>query len=138
MKKLKILKKILYKTLVCYIVLMFLYFIKIGGNKGMESFIAEYWLEFLFGLLSGSILYILKKIYGLYKRQKAVEQGVQALLRNELIRRYREYESKGEITILDKENIEHMFKEYTNLGGNGTVKAMYEDLLELPIKIIRG
>ena len=104
----------------------------------MESFIAEYWLEFLFGLLSGAILYILKKIYGLYKRQKAMEQGVQALLRNELIRRYREYESKGEITILDKENIEHMFKEYTNLGGNGTVKAMYEDLLELPIKIIRG
>lgn len=104
----------------------------------MESFIAQYWLEFLFGLLSGAILYILKKIYGLYKRQKAVEQGVQALLRNELIRRYREYESKGEISILDKENIEHMFKEYTNLGGNGTVKAMYEDLLELPIKIIRG
>lgn len=104
----------------------------------MGSFIAEYWLEFLFGLLSGAILYILKKIYGLYKRQKAVEQGVQALLRNELIRRYREYESKGEISILDKENIEHMFKEYTNLGGNGTVKAMYEDLLELPIKIIKG
>ena len=104
----------------------------------MGSFIAEYWLEFLFGLLSGAILYILKKIYGLYKRQKAMEQGVQALLRNELIRRYREYESKGEITILDKENIEHMFKEYTNLGGNGTVAAMYEDLLELPIKIIRG
>lgn len=104
----------------------------------MGSFIVEYWLEFLFGLLSGAILYILKKIYGLYKRQKAVEQGVQALLRNELIRRYREYESKGEISILDKENIEHMFKEYTNLGGNGTVKAMYEDLLELPIKIIRG
>ena len=134
----KKLKKIVYKTLVCYIVLMSLYIWKIGGNIGMESFIAQYWLEFLFGLLSGAILYILKKIYGLYKRQKAVEQGVQALLRNELIRRYRGYESKGEISILDKENIEHMFKEYTNLGGNGTVKAMYEDLLELPIKIIRG
>lgn len=134
----KKLKKIVYKTLVCYIVLISLYIWKIGGNIGMESFIAQYWLEFLFGLLSGAILYILKKIYGLYKRQKAVEQGVQALLRNELIRRYREYESKGEISILDKENIEHMFKEYTNLGGNGTVKAMYEDLLELPIKIIRG
>ena len=132
------LKRIVYKTLVCYIVLISLYFIKLGGYMEMGSFIVEYWLEFLFGLLSGAILYILKKIYGLYKRQKAVEQGVQALLRNELIRRYREYESKGEITILDKENIEHMFKEYTNLGGNGTVAAMYEDLLELPIKIIRG
>lgn len=72
------------------------------------------------------------------ERQKAMENGVQALLRNELIRRYREYESKGEISILDKENVEHMFAEYRNLGGNGTVAKMYEELLELPIKIIKG
>ena len=104
----------------------------------MVEFIIKYWLEFLFGLLIGAIGYILKKIFGLYKRQKAVEQGVQALLRNELIRRYREYETKGEISILDKENIEHMFKEYKNLGGNGTVEQMYAELLELPIKIIKS
>lgn len=103
----------------------------------MLEFIAQYWLKIFFGLISGAILYILKKIYALYKKQKAVENGVQALLRNELIRRYREYEAKGEITILDKENITHMFEEYKNLGGNGTVKSMFEDLLELPTKIIR-
>lgn len=67
-----------------------------------------------------------------------MENGVQALLRNELIRRYREYESKGEISIIDKENVEHMFQEYRNLGGNGTVAKMYEELLELPTKIIKG
>ena len=71
------------------------------------------------------------------RKNKAIENGVQALLRNELIRRYREYESKGEMSILDKENIEHMFKEYANLGGNGTVKKMYDELLGLPIKIVR-
>lgn len=102
----------------------------------MGSFIVEYWLEFLFGLLSGAILYILKKVYGLYKRQKAVEQGVQALLRNELIRRYREYKAKGEMTILDRENIEAMFKQYKNLGGNGTVKELMNELLEVPTKVI--
>lgn len=103
----------------------------------MGEFILEYWLEFLFGGLTFLIGYLLKNIFSLYKRQLAVEQGVQALLRNELIRRYREYESKGEITILDKENIEHMFKEYKNLGGNGTVAKMYDELLELPIKIVK-
>ena len=41
------------------------------------------------------------------------------------------------MSILDKENIEHMFKEYANLGGNGTVKKMYDELLGLPIKIVR-
>ena len=68
---------------------------------------------------------------------KAMELGVQALLRNELIRRYREYEQKGEISILDKENMEAMFLQYKNLGGNGTVKHMMDDLLELPTKIIK-
>lgn len=103
----------------------------------MIDFIIKYWLQFFFGLICTAITYMLKKIFGLYKRQKAVEKGVQALLRNELIRRYREYESKGEISIIDRENIEHMFEEYKNLGGNGTVKKMYEELLSLPTKIVK-
>lgn len=103
----------------------------------MIEFIIKYWLEIAFTAIVSAISYILKKIFGLYKRQKAIETGVQALLRNELIRRYREYELKQEITILDKENIEHMYNEYKNLGGNGTVAKMYEDLMNLEIKIIK-
>ena len=103
----------------------------------MIEFIIKYWLEFLFGVVIAVLGYVIKKIRNLYNKQRAVENGVQALLRNELIRRYREYEIKGEMSILDKENIEHMFKEYENLGGNGTVKQMYEELLELPIKIVK-
>ena len=70
-------------------------------------------------------------------KQKALEAGVQALLRNELVRRYREYEVKGEMSILDKENIEEMFKQYENLGGNGTVKQLMTELMHLPTKIIQ-
>ncbi|MBE5820450.1 MAG: hypothetical protein E7310_06550 [Clostridiales bacterium] len=72
------------------------------------------------------------------KKEKAIEEGVQALLRNELVRRYREYETKGELSILDKENIEAMFIQYENLGGNGTVKHLMEELLSLPTKVIKG
>jgi 5'-deoxynucleotidase YfbR-like HD superfamily hydrolase len=72
------------------------------------------------------------------KKEKAIEEGLQALLRNELVRRYREYETKGELTILDKENIEAMFKQYEILGGNGTVKHLMEELLSLPTKVIKG
>ena len=71
------------------------------------------------------------------EKELAIEQGVQALLRNELIRRYREYEAKGEMSILDKENMEAMFTQYENLGGNGTVKHLMDDLLQLPTKIIK-
>ena len=102
----------------------------------MIEFIIKYWLEIAFTLVVSAFSYLMKKIVSLHKRQKAIENGVQALLRNELINRYREYETKGEMTILDKENMELMFKEYENLGGNGTIKQMYDEMLELPTKII--
>lgn len=71
------------------------------------------------------------------RKEEAIELGVQALLRNEIIRRYREFESKGEISILDQENLDEMFEQYKNLGGNGTVKKMMNDLYELKTKIVR-
>ena len=103
----------------------------------MIDFIIRYWLECLFGLVITSLGYLLKRIKKVQNKEQAIERGVQALLRNELIRRYREYEVKGEITILDKENMEHLFDEYKNLGGNGTVAQMYEEMMNLPIKIIK-
>ena len=71
------------------------------------------------------------------KKDLAIENAVQALLRNELIRRYREYKAKGEMTILDRENLEAMFEQYKNLGGNGTVKELMDELLEVPTKVIK-
>lgn len=88
-------------------------------------------------ILGGVVGFISTKLKKNKKKDLAIEQGVQALLRNEIIRRYREFESKGEISILDKENLEEMFEQYKNLGGNGTVKKMMDDLLNLKTKIIR-
>lgn len=96
--------------------------------------IINYLIPTFLGATTGFILTKVKKDR---KKEKAIEQGVQALLRNELIRRYREYETKGEVSILDKENLEHMYEEYINLGGNGTVKKMYEEMVELPTKIVK-
>lgn len=93
------------------------------------------WLvPFVLGTIATSIIGMIKKDR---KKDKAIENAVQALLRNELIRRYREYKTKGEMTILDKENIEHMFEEYKNLGGNGTVKELMDELLEVPTKVVK-
>ena len=70
-------------------------------------------------------------------KEQAVEDGVLALLKNELVKEYREYKDKGELSILDKENIEGMFKQYKNLGGNGTVEQLITELMQLPTKIIQ-
>lgn len=88
--------------------------------------------------LGGAIGFLTTRLKKNKKKDLAIEEGVQALLRNELIRRYREYEQKGELSILDKENIEAMFKQYENLGGNGTVKHLMTELLELPTKIMKS
>ena len=95
-------------------------------------------INYCIPLILGTILgFITTKIKTNNKKDKAIELGVQALLINELVRRYREYEAKGEMSILDKENMEAMFEQYKKLGGNGTVKHMMDDLFELPTKIIK-
>lgn len=104
----------------------------------MEVNILQIILNYIVPLALGTLIgFLSTKLKNTKKKDKAIEEGVQALLRNELVRRYREYETKQEMSILDKENVEAMFKQYENLGGNGTVKKMYEELLELPTKIIK-
>lgn len=96
--------------------------------------IIETAIKWLIPFLLGTLVAYLKHKFS---KGKTIENAVQALLRNELIRRYREYEEKGEISILDKENITHMYEEYKNLGGNGTVEKLYSELLDLHTKIVR-
>lgn len=103
-------------------------------NVNIWQMILSYFIPTILGGVLGFISARLKKNKN---KDLAIEEAVQALLRNELIRRYREFETKGEISILDKENLESMFKQYENLGGNGTVKEMMEELLSLKTKIIR-
>lgn len=98
-------------------------------------------VTFILGTLVGFLGTKLKKYKAKEKEEtekdKKIEVSVQALLRNDLIRLYREYKSKGEMTILDKENVDHLYSCYIDLGGNGTVKELYEDLSDLDIKIIK-
>lgn len=107
----------------------------------MGEFILKYWVEVLLTGISSFVACTYKKIKKRFeeqdKKREAIENGVQALLRNELIKNFREYKQKGEITLLDKENMDHMFTEYFNLGGNGMVHEVYDEFKEIPIKIIK-
>lgn len=102
----------------------------------MLEFIIKYWLEVAFTIIVGAFSFAMKKVATLFKRQTAVENGVKALLRNALLQEYRKYKTIGEIPILDKENFEHMYKEYHALGGNDIGTQMYEEIKKLKTKII--
>lgn len=71
------------------------------------------------------------------QKNKALENAVQSLLRDRLIEKYRIFKKQGYMTILDKENLNHLFEEYKNLGGNGTVKQLLEDMSDIEIKVER-
>lgn len=94
--------------------------------------------------LGGIIAFLKSKLDEALKQNKQkedratiIENAVQSLLRDRLIDKYRHYKCVGEMTILDKENIDHLYNEYLNLGGNGTVKELFDDLKDVDIKIIK-
>lgn len=66
------------------------------------------------------------------QRQQAVELGIQALLRDRIIRAYNHYMEKGYCPIYAMENVESMYKYYYLLGGNGAITGLLEKLREMP------
>lgn len=87
------------------------------------------WL--IIGLLGG--IGVMIKI--LYKRQKALENGVKALLHNDLWGLYRECGKKGYTDVDDLRNLEYVYDPYHALGGNGTGTELYNRVRKLPDKI---
>lgn len=81
-----------------------------------------------------AIGYLYKKYKTAEKRQKAVELGVQALLRDRIVHAYYHYTERDWITLHGLENVNAMYKEYHALGGNGTVTTLVETLRELEVR----
>ena len=102
----------------------------------MWDFVLKYWLEVIFAAVAGglSIGYqrLAKKLKKSRKDQDAVKNGICVLLRDRIIQAYNYYKGKGHIPIYGLENVEAMHQEYHNLGGNGTVTGLVEELKQLP------
>ena len=106
----------------------------------MEEFInlaAEWWIKWAFGLLGAAIVagfkYLRKKQKVQEVRQKALEDGMVAMLRDRIVQSYYHYHGRNNITLHGLENVKGMYAAYEKLGGNGVVKKLYLDLLELEV-----
>lgn len=73
-------------------------------------------------------------IVSLIAKNKALKNGLQCLLRAEIIRAYDKYTQKSEIPIYAKEALEKEYKAYHKLGGNDVATKLYNELIELPCK----
>lgn len=103
-----------------------------------EDWFLENWIKAIFGLISAGMLAALRQLFTRVKSQKArtdaIQHGMQALLRNEIIKSYHKYMDKGWIPIYALENVNAMYREYHALGGNGTITQLAEELQDLPKK----
>lgn len=98
----------------------------------MVEFMIRYWVEVLFGIVAAIGGVMMKRFDKEVKKMQATEKGVQALLRNSIIQMYNKAMHDKCLKIYERENLQHMFEEYTALGGNGVVQGLVEKMYELP------
>lgn len=96
----------------------------------MAAIAAEWWLKWIFTLVGGGLIFVVRL---LWRRQRATELGIQALLRDRILRAYYHYQERGTITLHGLENVNKLYEQYHNLGGNGTVTKLVNDLREMEV-----
>ncbi len=95
----------------------------------LVSIVIKWLIPALCGALFGSAVTMIKKIR---KRDEALEDGIECLLRAELIRAHKEYKRKGFCPIYARESITKMYDAYHGLGGDGVITGLKNEVLALP------
>lgn len=100
----------------------------------MAQFAAEYGVQALFGLLSSVVAALWTALVVWHRKQLALENGVQALLRDRIIQSCEHYLDKGTVPVYGMENIDQMYSAYHTLGGNGAVTKLVGEARHLPTR----
>lgn len=64
--------------------------------------------------------------------ERNIEDGLQCLLRAEIIRAHDKYTGRGYCPIYAKESLTRAYTAYHSLGGNDIATALYNECLSLP------
>lgn len=83
-------------------------------------------------LVTALIGYLIKRVQDNDKATKAIEKGVQALLRAEMVAAYNRYSDKGFAPIYARENFENIWIQYHALGANGVMDDLHSKFMALP------
>lgn len=99
----------------------------------MLDFIEKYWLEVLFGAVIAFCGRLSARVKAGKDENKSLKSAICALLRDRIIVIYNRYSEKKYFPIRERENLEHLTKEYYALGGNGVVRELEKRLACLPV-----
>ena len=87
------------------------------------------------GIPSALIGFLWSRVKELHQDNRAVREGVQALLRAQMIDDYNHYVEKGYAPIYARENFENCWQRYHALGANGVMDDIHKKLMALPVQI---
>jgi len=85
------------------------------------------WIVSVTGLIGGLVVYV-------YTRLKALQEGVQAMLRAQMITYYNYYEERGFAPIYVRDSFQNCWESYERLGKNGVMKDIHDRFLALPTR----
>lgn len=66
------------------------------------------------------------------KREQAIVNGLQSLLRSEIIRSHDKYMEQGFCPVYAKEALKRSYEAYHDLDGNDVATKLYNDSMNLP------
>lgn len=85
-------------------------------------------------IVTGVLGYFVGKVKEYKKKDTRQEEALKCLLRSNITSKYYVYSQMGEIPYYEKENIDRMYEQYKNMGGNSYVDTIVKEINDLPIK----
>jgi hypothetical protein len=70
----------------------------------------------------------------LWHRQRAADDGLQALLHDRIFSIYGDCQHKGFASVEDIRNLDYLYAPYHALGGNGTGTELVKRVKEMPVE----
>lgn len=100
----------------------------------MEDVIWHYVGQAIYMLAGLAIGYLWRALRAGHRNYALITEGMCALLRDRLLHKLEKCEAGGYCSIEARDDINHMFDIYSDLGGNGTIKALKERVFLLPME----
>lgn len=100
------------------------------------KYMDRHWVEWQFLIISALLGWRYRRIAKKQAEEgiinKALHDGMQALLRDRIIGVYNHYQDKRFRLIYTKENVKRMYDAYHDLGGNDVATRLKDNLLSMP------
>ena len=82
------------------------------------------------GIIAGMVTFIRLQV----KQNRAIKDGLRAILRDRLLQAFRHCSAQGFADSDERQNFENMYIQYHSLGGNGVMDDVRQKFFALPMR----